>query len=111
MSGNSQPLSLTTKIFLALFLGAFTGILIQNFMQDPSMAYLRNNILVDGIFYVVGNGFIRLMQMLVVPLVFCSIVCGTMSIGDSKTLGTVGIKTICFYLFTTAMAIIIVLRT
>lgn len=50
MSGNSQPLSLTTKIFLALFLGAFTGILIQNFMQDPSMAYLRNNILVDGIF-------------------------------------------------------------
>ena len=109
MSGNSQPLSLTTKIFLALFLGAFTGILIQNFMQDPSMAYLRNNILVDGIFYVVGNGFIRLMQMLVVPLVFCSIVCGTMSIGDSKTLGTVGIKTICFYLFTTAMAIIIAL--
>ena len=47
--------------------------------------------------------------MLVVPLVFCSLVCGSMSIGDTKTLGKVGIKTVIFYLFTTAMAICIAL--
>ena len=59
--------------------------------------------------YVVGQGFIRLMQMLVVPLVFCSLVCGSMAIGDTKTLGKVGIKTVLFYLFTTAMAVTVAL--
>ena len=71
--------------------------------------YFRDTVLVGGIFYVIGQGFIRLMQMLVVPLVFCSLVCGSMSIGDTKTLGKVGIKTVIFYLFTTAMAICIAL--
>lgn len=58
----------------------------------------------EGILYVVGQGFIRLMKMLVVPLVFCSIVCGSMSIGDTKKLGTVGVRTLAFYLATTALA-------
>ncbi len=48
--------------------------------------------IVEGILYVIGQGFIRLMKMLVVPLVFCSLVCGSMSIGDTKKLGTVGVK-------------------
>ena len=43
--------------------------------------------------------------MLVVPLVFCSLVCGSMAIGDTKKLGRVGVKTIVFYLVTTAIAI------
>src|SRR5574344_220586 len=106
---NHRVTSLTSLIFIALFAGAITGILIQNFMTAESLQYFRNTVLVDGVFYVVGTGFIRLMQMLVVPLVFCSIVCGAMSIGDTKTLGTIGLKTLFFYLFTTAMAIIIAL--
>lgn len=53
----------------------------------------------------IGQGFIRLMQMLVVPLVFCSLVCGSMAIGDTRRLGKVGMKTIAFYLLTTAIAI------
>ena len=44
-----------------------------------------------------------------VPLVFCSLVCGAMAIGDTKTLGTVGVKTILFYLCTTALAICVAL--
>ena len=48
---------------------------------------------------------IRLMQMLVVPLVFCSLVCGSMSMGDTKKLGKIGVKTLGFYLATTALAI------
>lgn len=49
------------------------------------------------------------MKMLVVPLVFCSIVCGSMSIGDTKKLGTVGVRTLVFYLFTTALAVTVAL--
>lgn len=96
----------STQIFIALLLGAVTGILIHYLMPA---GYVKDTILIDGIFYVIGNGFIRLMQMLVVPLVFCSLVCGSMAIGDTKTLGKVGIKTVIFYLFTTALAICVAL--
>ncbi|MGL4913863.1 MAG: dicarboxylate/amino acid:cation symporter, partial [Romboutsia sp.] len=44
-------------------------------------------------------------KMLVVPLVFVSLVCGSSSMGDVKKLGRIGGKTLCFYLFTTAVAI------
>ncbi len=71
--------------------------------------HIKNDIIVEGILYVVGQGFIRLMKMLVVPLVFCSLVCGSMSIGDTKKLGTVGVRTLVFYLATTALAVTVAL--
>lgn len=109
MSENNKTkkrLSLSTIIFIALLTGAVFGILIHYFIPE---GYFRDTILINGIFYVLGNGFIRLMQMLVVPLVFCSLVCGAMAIGDTKTLGTVGVKTIIFYLITTALAVCLAL--
>ena len=97
-----KKMGLSTQIFIALLLGAVSGVLIPYYMPDSSF---KNDILMNGILYVIGNGFIRLMQMLVVPLVFCSLVCGSMAIGDTKTLGKVGVKTILFYILTTALAI------
>ena len=102
MKKKRKKAGLTTLIFIALLSGMLLGGIIHYFV--PS-GYVRDTIFVDGIFYVVGNGFLRLMQMLVVPLVFCSIVCGSASIGDTKTLGKVGVKTVLFYLLTTALAI------
>ena len=99
-------MSLSTKIFIALIAGAIFGLLINFFL--PS-GMLKDTILIDGILYIVGNGFIRLMQMLVIPLVICSLICGTMSIGDTKTIGKVGVKTLAFYTATTALAISIAL--
>lgn len=96
---SKKKLGMTTLIFIGLFLGAFTGIILYYFVPA---GYMRDTVLVDGVFYVVGQGFLRLMQMLVVPLVFCSLICGSAAIGDTKTLGKVGVKTIVFYLFTTA---------
>ena len=72
-------------------------------------SYIKDTVIVEGVLYVVGQGFIRLMQMLVVPLVFCSLICGSMAIGDTKTLGKVGVKTIGFYLITTALAVCVAL--
>ena len=97
-----KKMGLSTKIFIALLLGAIFGLGI-NFFLPAGM--LKDEILINGILYIIGNGFIRLMQMLVIPLVMCSLICGTMSIGDTKTLGKVGIKTLGFYVFTTAVAI------
>lgn len=101
-----KSVGLTTKIFIALIVGAIFGIILHYVV--PS-SHIKDDILVEGVLYIVGQGFIRLMKMLVVPLVFCSIVCGSMSIGDTKKLGTVGVRTLAFYLTTTALAICVAL--
>lgn len=101
-----KKIGLTTAIFIALILGIVVGVI---FHYAIPAGTIRDDVFVEGIFYVVGQGFIRLMQMLVVPLVFCSIVCGAASIGDTKTLGTVGLKTLVFYLCTTAIAVAVAL--
>lgn len=101
-----KGLGLSTKIFIALIVGALAGVAIHYALPDSNF---KNEVLIEGVFYVIGQGFIRLMQMLVVPLVFCSLVCGSMAIGDTKTLGKVGVKTICFYIATTAIAVVIAL--
>lgn len=101
-----KRLGLTTWIFIALGLGLLTGVILH---YAVPAGFVRDTVFVDGIFYVVGQGFLRLMQMLVVPLVFCSIVCGAASIGDTKVLGSVGVKTIVFYLITTALAVCVAL--
>lgn len=101
-----KKLGLTSAIFIALGLGIVCGVIFHYFIPE---GFVRDDVFVNGIFYVVGQGFIRLMQMLVVPLVFCSIVCGAAAIGDTKTLGTVGVKTLVFYIFTTAVAVAVAL--
>jgi Na+/H+-dicarboxylate symporter len=53
----------------------------------------------------VGTIFIRLIMMIVVPLVVASIILGTASLGDLRTLGRLGGKTVGFYLGTTAVAV------
>lgn len=105
-TSDKKKMGLSTKIFLALLSGAVFGVLIHYFVPA---SYFRDTLLINGILYVLGNGFIRLMQMLVIPLVFCSLVCGAMAIGDTKTLGKVGVKTLIFYLVTTAVAICLAL--
>ena len=99
--GMGKP-GLTTAIFIGLLMGAAAGIL---FHYVVPAGPFRDGLMIDGIFYVIGNGFLRLMQMLVVPLVFCSLVCGSMAMGDTGKLGRIGVKTLGFYLVTTALAI------
>lgn len=102
----AAKMSLSTQIFISLIAGMLVGVIFFYFVPA---SFIRDDVLVNGVFYLLGNGFIRAMQMLVVPLVFCSLICGTMAIGDTNTLGKVGIKTLGFYLITTAIAITIAL--
>lgn len=97
--------SLGNWILIAMILGLITGLILNFYVTDTFIKI----ILMDNLFYLGGNGFIRLMQMLVVPLVFCSIVVGASSISDISKIGKIGGTTFVFYLFTTAMAITIAL--
>ena len=105
-ANKKKKISLTSMIFIALIAGAITGMVLHYLVPDGS---IKNDVIVEGVLYVLGQGFIRLMKMLVVPLVFCSLVCGSMAIGDTKKLGNVGGKTLAFYLVTTAVAVAVAL--
>ena len=100
-----KKLSLTTKILLGLFLGFVCGLILKSVPDN----YIKDTIIVGGILKIFGTGFTTAIKMMVVPLVFVSLVCGTSSMGDVKKLGRIGTKTMAFYLSTTAVAIIIAL--
>lgn len=97
-----KKLSDTGKILLGLLFGAIFGIILNYLVPDSS---IKNDVVINGVLYVIGNGFLKLMKMLVVPLVFTSLICGAAAIGDTKTLGKVGVKTIALYICTTALAV------
>jgi len=90
-----------------MILGAIAGGAL-NFAGNPEWSQLW---LIEGLFYVVGQIFISLLKMLVVPLVFVSLVCGSSSLSDPKMLGRVGGKTIALYLMTTAIAVSLALSS
>ncbi|MEF1281892.1 dicarboxylate/amino acid:cation symporter [Vibrio fortis] len=68
-----------------------------------------NTYIVNGLFEVGGKIFVASLKMLVVPLVFVSLVCGTSSLKDLSTLGRMGGKTLALYIGTTAVAITLAL--
>ncbi|MCC5911270.1 MAG: dicarboxylate/amino acid:cation symporter [Clostridiaceae bacterium] len=96
---------LTTKILAGLVLGIVTGIILY-FVPE---GIFRDTVIVDGLFLLVGQVFLRGIMMMVVPLVFISLVNGSASMGDIKKLGRIGVRTVLFYLVTTAVAISIAL--
>jgi Na+/H+-dicarboxylate symporter len=53
----------------------------------------------------IGELFVRLIRMLVVPLVFLTIASGVAALADPKRLGSIGVKTLAMYVFTTALAV------
>ncbi|MGO1922856.1 MAG: dicarboxylate/amino acid:cation symporter [Jeotgalicoccus sp.] len=91
---------LTVYIVIALIAGIAIGS-IFNTMADTAWVQWID----QYIFNVLGQIFLNLIFMVVVPVVFISIVLGVVSVGDPKTLGVLGIKTMAFYLVTTAIAI------
>ena len=106
MLGKLKKISLSNWILIGMILGLATGIILNFFVPD---SFFKNIILIDNIFYLGGSLFIKLMRMLVVPLVFCSIVVGAASISDIRKIGTIGGRTIGIYLITTALAVTIAL--
>ena len=101
-----KKISLGNWILIAMVLGLIFGLILNFKVHDT---FIKDVIFMDNIFYLGGNLFIKLMKMLVVPLVFCSIVVGVASISDIKTLGSIGGTTIIIYLITTAIAVSVAL--
>ncbi len=54
---------------------------------------------------VVGDLFLRLLKMIIIPLIFTSLVCGVSSLGDARSVGRVGLRTVLYYTLSTTFAI------
>lgn len=94
-------MQLHTKILLGLALGAVAGIASNLYARNaPALAWI-----VDNVAQPVGQIFLRLLFMVVVPLVFASVTMGVASLGDLRRIGRVGVKTLLLFLATTAIAV------
>jgi proton glutamate symport protein len=71
-------------------------------------AVLFGYFLPDGVKYVswIGDIFLRALKMVIIPLVFTSIISGVTSMGEGRSLGRLGLKTISYYLLTSTLAIL-----
>lgn len=101
-----KKISLGNWILIGMILGFIVGLILNFWVKDP---FIKDIVLIDNVFYIGGTVFIKLMKMLVVPLVFCSIVIGVASISDIRKICKIGGTTILIYLLTTALAITIAL--
>lgn len=91
-----KKMSLAMQIFIAMLLAIFTGLLLQG------RADFANNIIKPF-----GTIFLNLVKFIVVPVVLFSIMCGIISMSDIRKVGVIGLKTVVFYLCTTAFAVTI----
>ena len=96
-----SKMSLTTKMLVALVLGVVTGFILQGVEPGP----FRDTFLIGGVFFFMGELFLNLIWMVVVPLIFVSLVVGVTSITDPKKVGRVGGKLAGIYLLSTFPAI------
>ncbi|MBQ2832237.1 dicarboxylate/amino acid:cation symporter [Methanobrevibacter sp.] len=106
MISRLKEISLGNWMLIGMILGLIVGLILNFYVNDP---FIKNVILIDNVFTLGGTGFIKLMKMLVVPLVFFSIVVGVASISDIKKIGAIGGRAILIYLVTTALAVTIAL--
>lgn len=101
MAKVKKPMPLYVKIFIALFAGIVFGYIL-NFQGGVENAFINDKIL--PFLQFLGDLFIRLIKMVVVPLVFFSIIDAALSLGDIRKLRSVGLKTIVWFLVTGMIA-------
>ena len=93
MKKGKKP-SLAMQIFIALVLAILCGLALQG-----------HSALVEHYIKPFGIIFLNLVKFIVVPVVLFSIMCGIISMQDIRKVGSIGLKTVVFYLCTTAFAV------
>jgi DAACS family dicarboxylate/amino acid:cation (Na+ or H+) symporter len=100
--GSSGPgMKLHTKILVGLLLGALAGVAANLTVGPDQPAVAAVN---DYIAYPVGQIFLRMLFMVVMPLVFASISLGVAGLGDIRKVGRVGGKAVGYFTITTVLA-------
>ena len=91
-------IKLWKRVFLGLALGIAFGLFVsQTMAPDQSLGLLER-------LKWLGDIFVTLIRLVIIPLIFFTLVAGVLALGDPKKLGTIGLKTILLYLTTTFFA-------
>ena len=90
------------KVAIGFILGIVFGVFLE---QSGSQSEIFVQVM--PILNVVGNIFLRLLQLLIIPLVLSSLLVGTASLGDIRTLGRIGFRTLFWFAATTAVSIVV----
>ena len=99
MSTGKKKLSLAGWIFIALVLGCLLGWALIGVSGGAAFA--------TKFIKPIGTIFVNFLKFIVVPIVLFSMVCGMISMKDIKKVGSIGWKTIVYYICTTIVALII----
>ncbi|MEO0398300.1 MAG: dicarboxylate/amino acid:cation symporter [Pseudomonadota bacterium] len=91
-------IKLWQRVLLGLVLGVAFGLAVSQTMEPVAAEALLSRV------KVIGDVFIRMIRMIVVPLVFFTLVAGIYAMGDPKKLGTIGLKAFALYILTTFFA-------
>ena len=86
--------------------GIIIGIILNLYLSNDNVI---KDFLISNIFETISVLFLSLLKMIVLPLIFVSIICGTLSISDPNKLTRLGFKTILLYMLSTVIAISIAL--
>src|SRR3954471_16854866 len=92
---------LTLYIFIAMIIGVIAGYLVHEQASPDFITSFSNNI------KLLSNIFIRLVQMIIAPLVFSTLVVGISKLGDMKTVGRVGGKAILWFITASLISLLI----
>lgn len=95
-----KKLSLAWQIVIALFLGIVVGYVLHNAPEYKDS-------LINNLLHPLGSIFINLIKMIVIPLVLSMLILGIANAGNSKSVGTLGFKTIVYFEIITTIAIIV----
>lgn len=93
-------IDLWKRVIVALILGLACGLGLRYGMGAEAGGAFAENWISWA-----GDLFLRLIRMLIVPLIFFTLVSGIIAMGDPKRLGSLGVRTIATYFFTTAIAV------
>ncbi len=99
-----KGMALHTRILIGLAVGVIAGLLVNKAFggDHPRVVWI-----VDNFTQPIGQLFLRLLLMIVVPLVFSSLVVGVAGIGDIRKLGRVGLKSFGYCLVISAVSVVI----
>jgi len=95
-------IALWKRVLGALVLGVIVGTILTQALGGSEAAAILETWVKP-----VGDLFIRLIRMLIVPLILTTLIAGVVALGEPARLGTIGLKTIALYLFTTFFANVI----
>src|SRR3990172_2746219 len=96
-------LPLHTRILIGLVIGATAGLLAHVLAGDaPWLAWVATNVAQP-----VGQIFLRLILMAVIPLIFSALTLGVAELGDLRKLGRIGLKTVALTLVLSAISVLV----